>query len=123
LVVHVHDDMGSQFSARTEADPKNKTVTSGAGPLPPPNRQEGKMNARKYFKRLSDQSLDARHLLASAQQRVAARIDFLVARWLARAAANALSAQRLFETERKPERAFGNGLRLVVSSPDWNESP
>ena len=81
------------------------------------------MNARKYFKKLSNQSLDARHLLASAQRGFAARIDFLVARWLARVAANAVSAQRLFESDRKPAPALGGGLSLVVSSPHWNESP
>src|ERR1700704_2975758 len=78
LVVHVRDDMGSEFSARSGADPQSKSVTLGAGPLPPPNRQEGKMNARKDVKRPSDQSLDARLVLAGAQLRLGARVDFLV---------------------------------------------
>src|SRR6476659_8867211 len=34
LVVHVRDDMGSEFSARSGADPQSKSVTLGAGPLP-----------------------------------------------------------------------------------------
>src|SRR5215831_15635601 len=53
LVVHVRDDVGSEFSARSGADPRSKSVTLGAGPLPPPNRQEGKMNARNNVKRPS----------------------------------------------------------------------
>src|SRR6202051_1200258 len=79
LVVHVRDDTGSEFSARSGPDPQSKSVTLGAGPLPPPNRQEGKMNARNDVKRPSDQSLDARLVLAGAQLRFAARVDFLVA--------------------------------------------
>src|SRR4030088_2485867 len=82
LVVHVRDDTGSEFSARSGADPQSKSVTLGAAPLPPPNRQEGKVNARNDVKRPSDQSLDARLVLAAAQLRFAARVDFLVARWL-----------------------------------------
>src|SRR6516164_4904660 len=121
LVVHVRDDVGSEFSARSGADPRSKSVTLGAGPLPPPNRQEGKMNARNNVKRPSNQSLDAR--LAAAQLRFAARVDFLVARWLERCATNAEVAQRLFKTDRKPTREFGMGVSLVVSSPRWDESP
>ena len=109
LVVHVRDDTGSEFSARSGADPKSKNVTLGAGPLPPPNRQEGKMNARNDVKRKSDQSLDARLALAGAQPRFAARVDFLVARWLKRCATNVEVAQRLFKTDRKPTREFGDG--------------
>jgi hypothetical protein len=123
LVVHVRDDAGSEFSARSGADPQSKSVTLGAGPLPPPNRQEGKMNARKNFKRSFDQRLDARHVLAAPQRRFAARVDFLVARWLERCATNAVSAQRLFRNDRKPTREFGMGVRLFVSSPRWDESP
>ena len=122
LVVHVRDDVGSEFSARSGADPQSKSVTLGAGPLPPPNWQEGKMNARNNVKRPSDQSLDARLVLAAAQLRFAARVDFLVARWLERWT-NAESAQRLFKTDRKPTREFGMGVSLVVSSPRWDESP
>src|SRR2546430_13302636 len=104
LVVHVCDDMGSQFSARSWADPQSKSVILGAGPLPPPNRQEGKMNARNDVKRPSDHSLDARLVLAAAQLRFAARVDFLVARWLERFATNVEAAQRLFKTDRKPKQ-------------------
>src|SRR3989440_3937570 len=104
LVVHVCDDMGSQFSARSWADPQSKSVILGAGPLPPPNRQEGKMNARNDVKRQTDQSLYARLMLAAAQLRFAARADFLVARWLQRCATNAEAAQRLFKINRKPAR-------------------
>jgi hypothetical protein len=67
------------------------------------------MNARKNFKRSSDQSLDARLVLAAAQLRFAARVDFLVARWLERCATNAEAAQRLFKTDRKPTREFRDG--------------
>jgi len=73
------------------------------------------MNARNNVKRPSDQSLDARLVLAAAQLRFAARVDFLVARWLERCATNAEAAQRLCE--------FGMGVSLVVSSPRWDESP
>jgi hypothetical protein len=89
LVVHVRDDKGSEFSARSGADPQSKSVTLGAGALPPPNRQEGKMNAHNDVKRPSDQSVDARLVLAAAQLRFAALVDFLVARWLERCATNA----------------------------------
>ena len=62
------------------------------------------MNARNDVKRPSDQSLDARHVLAAAQLRFAARVDFLVARWLERCATNAEAAQRLFEADPTPAR-------------------
>ena len=81
------------------------------------------MNARNDVKRKSDQSLDARLVLAGAQPRFAARVDFLVARWLERCATNVEAAQRLFKTDRKPTREFGTGVSLVVSSPRWDESP
>ena len=74
------------------------------------------MNARNDVKRPSDQSLDARLVLAAAQLRFAARVDFIVARWLERSAANAVASQRLFEINRKPATEFGRGLTLVVSS-------
>ena len=80
------------------------------------------MNARNDVKRSSDQSLDARLVLAAAQLRFAAWVDFLVARWLERCATNAEAAQRLFTT-RKPTREFRMGASLVVSSPRWDESP
>src|SRR5258708_39819320 len=80
LVVRVRDDTGSEFSARSGADPQSKSVTLGAGPLPPPKRQEGKMNARNDIERPTDQSLDTRLLLAAVHRRFAVRVDFLVAR-------------------------------------------
>jgi hypothetical protein len=79
------------------------------------------MNSHIDVKRPSDQGLDAR--LAAAQLRFAARVDFLVARWLERCATNAEVAQRWFKTDRKPTREFGLGVSLVVSSPRWDESP
>jgi hypothetical protein len=81
------------------------------------------MKAHNDVKRPSDQSLNARPVLAAAQLRFAARVDFLVARWLERCAMNAEAAQRLFKPDRRPTREFGMGLSLVVSSPRWDESP
>jgi hypothetical protein len=81
------------------------------------------MNARNDVKRPSDQSLDARLVLAAARLRFAARVDFLVARWLERCATNVEAAQRLFKTDRKPTREFGMGVSHAVSSPRWDESP
>ena len=123
LVVHVRDDTGSEFSAPSGADPQSKSVTLGAGLLPPPKRQEGKMNARNDVKRPSDQSLDARLVLAAARLRFAARVDFLVARWLERCATNAEAAQRPFKADRKPTCEFRIGVSLFVSSPRRDESP
>jgi hypothetical protein len=80
------------------------------------------MNAHNDVKRLSVQSLGARLVQATARLRVAARVDFLVARWLQRRATSAEGAQRWFNTDRKPMREFGMGVRLV-SSPRWDESP
>jgi len=81
------------------------------------------MNAHNDAKRPSDQSLDARPVLAAAQLRFAARVDFLVARWLERCATNAEVVQRWFNTDQKPTREFGMGVSLVASSPHWDESP
>ena len=81
------------------------------------------MNARNDVKRLFDHGLDARFVLVAARLRVVAWIDFLVARWLARCAADIEAAQRLFEADRKPPHPFGIGARLAVSSPRWDESP
>ena len=81
------------------------------------------MNARNDIKKPSDQSLDARFVLAAAQLRFAAQVDYLVARWLQRCATNVEAAQRLFNTSRKPTRKFEMGVSLVVSSPRWDESP
>jgi hypothetical protein len=55
------------------------------------------MNARNDVRRPFDLSVDTvRLVLAAAQLRLAARLDFLVARWLERCATNAEAAQRLF---------------------------
>ena len=81
------------------------------------------MNARNDVKKPSDQSWDARFVLAAAQLRFAAQVDFFVARWLERCATNAEAAQRLFKADRKPTREFGMGVSLVASSPHWDESP
>ena len=80
------------------------------------------MNAHNDVKRPSDQNLDAGRVPAAAQLRFAAWVDVLVARWLARRAANAVAAQRWFRTDRKPGREFGTGVSLVASSPHWDES-
>ena len=76
------------------------------------------MNAHNDVKRPSD--LDLR--LVAAQLRFAARVDFLVARWLERCATNAEVAQRFLKTDQKPTREFGIGVSLVVSSPRWDET-
>jgi hypothetical protein len=77
------------------------------------------MNARNDVKRPSDQSLDATLVLAAVQLRFAARVDFLVARWLERCATNVEAAQRLFKTDRE----FGMGVSRAASSPRWDDSP
>jgi hypothetical protein len=81
------------------------------------------MNAHNDVKKPSDQSWDARLVLAAAQLRFAAWVDFLAARWLERCATNAEVAQRWFKADRKPTREFGMGASLVVSSSRWDESP
>jgi hypothetical protein len=81
------------------------------------------MNARNDVKKPSDQNLDARFALATAQLRFAAQVDFFVARWLERCATNVEAAQWLFKADRKPTREFGMGVSLVASSPHWDESP
>jgi hypothetical protein len=80
------------------------------------------MNAHDDVKRPSDQSLDARLVPAAARLRFAARVDFLVARWLERCAANAEVAQRWFKTDPKPTHEFGIDVSLVASSPRWDET-
>jgi hypothetical protein len=80
------------------------------------------MTARNDVKKPFDQSWDPRPVLAAAGLRFAAQVDLLVARWLARCATNAEAAQRLFRNDRSPSRRFGTGVRLVVSSPSWDES-
>jgi len=64
------------------------------------------MNARNDVKRPSYLIPGARLVLAAAQQRVAARVDFLVARWLERCARSIEAAHRLSRTDRKPTREF-----------------
>ena len=81
------------------------------------------MNARNDVKKPSDRSLDARPVLAAAQLRFAAQVDFLVARWLERCATKVEAAQHLFKADGKPNPEFGMGVSLAVSSPRWDESP
>jgi hypothetical protein len=73
------------------------------------------MNARNDVKRPSEQYLDARLVLATTQLQLAAWVDLLVARWLARCAANAEAGQQLFNTDRKPRREFDVRVSLVES--------
>jgi hypothetical protein len=68
------------------------------------------MNAHNDVKRPSYQSLDARLVLSAAQVRFAARVNFLVARWLERCATNAEVAQRWFKTNQKLTREFRKGV-------------
>ena len=67
------------------------------------------MNARNDVKRLFEQSFErawgAKRVLAAVQLRLVARVDDLVARWLARCAANIEVAQHVF-----PDRG-DTGLR------------
>ena len=65
------------------------------------------MTARNDVKTLSN--LNARRVLTAVRLRVAERIDTLVAGWLARCASNIEATQWVFETDRKPARAFGVG--------------
>ena len=69
------------------------------------------MNAHNDVKRF-DQSLDARLVLAAVQLRVTAWVDLLVARWLARCAANVEAAQVLFP-DRKHMPWSGHAVRSV----------
>jgi hypothetical protein len=80
------------------------------------------MNARNDVKRPSNQSLDARVVLAAAQLRFAARVDFLVPRWLERCATNAEVAQRWFKTDRKPTREFGMGVSQTSEFGTYRQS-
>jgi hypothetical protein len=79
------------------------------------------MNARNDVNRPSDQSLNAQLVLAADQLRFGARVDFLVARWLERCAANAEAAQRLFKADWKPTPELEMGVGRVVSSPHWEQ--
>ena len=80
------------------------------------------MNARNDVNRSFVHSLDARPVLAAARRRFAARVDFVVARWLERCATNVETAQRWFETDRKPTPDDGMGVSLA-SSLRWDEPP
>jgi hypothetical protein len=71
------------------------------------------MSARNDVKKPFGQSLYARPVLAAAQLRFAARVDFLVARWLERCAANAEAAQRLFKVDRKPTQDGREPCRFI----------
>ena len=75
------------------------------------------MRARNDVKRSSDQRLDARFVLATAQLLLAARVDFFVARWLERCARNVEAPQRLFKSDRKRTREFGMGVSRDISFP------
>ena len=81
------------------------------------------MNAHNDAKRLFDQNLDARLVLAAVRLRFAALVDLLVARWLQRCAANAEAAQWLFKADRKPTPQFGMRVSLVAPAARWDESP
>lgn len=63
--------------------------------------------------------LDAKSVLATAQLRLAARVDFLVARWLERRATSAEVAQRLFRIRyphsRIPKPIMAFGLLVLAS--------
>ena len=76
------------------------------------------MNARNDFNRPFDQNLNARIGLAAVQQRFAALVDFLVARWLERCAMNA-AAQRSFKSpypnSRVPKPIIAFALLALVS--------
>ena len=63
------------------------------------------MNAHNDIRSFSYQSFDARLALAAARLRIAARVDLLVARWLARCADNVEAAQWLFDADRDPAAA------------------
>jgi hypothetical protein len=74
------------------------------------------MNAHNDVKRPSDQSLDARGVLAAARLRFAARVDFLVARWLERCATRAEVAQRWFTTDGSPQARDGREPCRLIST-------
>ena len=80
------------------------------------------MNARNDIKRTFHPRSEARLVLAAAQQRFAAHVDSLVARWLERRVTDVEVAQRWFKADRKPLREFGMNVSLVASSPHWDES-
>ena len=67
------------------------------------------MNARNDVNRPFVHSLDARPVLAAARRRFAARVDFVVARWLERCATNVEAAQQWFNADRKPTPEVGMG--------------
>jgi hypothetical protein len=62
------------------------------------------MNARNDVQRPSKLNLDHRRVLAAGRLQFAARVDFLVARWLERCATNLESSQRLARTPYRNSR-------------------
>ncbi len=62
------------------------------------------MNAHNNFRRLSPRNFNARQALAVVRLRLAAQLDFLVARWLQRCATNIEVAPELFKADREPLR-------------------
>ena len=80
------------------------------------------MNARNAIKRTSYLNLDARAVLAAVRLRFAAQVDFIVARWIERCAANVEAGQWLFKAGRKPTRGFATSVGLAISSPRWDEA-
>ena len=74
------------------------------------------MNARNNVNRPSQQTLDARRVLAAAQLRFAVWVDFLVARWLERCAANVEAAQWFFKADRKPSGELGRRPCRFIST-------
>ena len=80
------------------------------------------MNARNNVKKLSNQSLSARLVLAADQLRCAARLDGLVARWLERCANNSEAGQWMFTTDRRPAPEFAMGVSFIGSSARRDQS-
>jgi hypothetical protein len=74
------------------------------------------MNAHNDAKRLFDQNLDARLVLAAARLRFAALVDRLVARWLQRCAVNAEAAQSLFRARSHADTSVRDAREACRSS-------
>ena len=72
------------------------------------------MNARNDVKRPSELNLVHRLVLAAGRLRFAARVDFLVARWLERCATNLESSQRLAGTPYRNSRIPKPFIAFVV---------
>jgi hypothetical protein len=67
------------------------------------------MNAHTNTSKSFQHGLGARIVRALAQLRLGTRVDFLVAGWLERCAANAVAAQHWFNGDHAPTREFGSG--------------